>query len=84
MEAETEGPALNISVIKKAANLETVCCMKQKNGKEVAEEGQKILDVDFTFSLFCPKFPQAGKCKAVSLIILRKASLTKRNVLNNS
>lgn len=67
---ESQGPASNISVTRKQAAVENNgCCTRQKDGKEDEEEGQKILDVDFTFSLFCPKFPRDGKCKVASLII---------------
>ena len=85
VEAETTGPALNISVTKKTATVaNTFFSMGQKDDKENAEEGHKIFDVDFTFSLFCPKFPRDGKCKVLSLIFSRTASGTKWKALNDS
>ena len=58
-----QGPALNVSIVKKSSDLlKNVVCMKNKRDDGKAEDKQ-LLDVDFTFALYCPKFPQAGKCK---------------------
>ena len=65
-----QGPALNVSIVKKSSGLlKNVVCMKNKRDDAKAQDKQ-LLDVDFTFALYCPKFPQAGKCKNIICFIL--------------
>ena len=65
VETNHQGPALNVSIVKKSSGiLKNVVCMKNKRDDANGEDKQ-LLDVDFTFALYCPKFPQAGKCKDI-------------------
>ena len=52
-----QGPALNVSITKKSSS-GAVDMVTNGDGDD-----PKILDVDFTFALYCPQFPRDGKCK---------------------